>query len=61
VISHSFTFSASRRLKFRYKSILSCIAFPSKLVSMLELSPTLPVLLLLHVGGLSRLNNSLGI
>jgi hypothetical protein len=42
VISHSFAFSASRRL--------------STLVSMLELSPPLPVLLLLRVGGLSRLN-----
>jgi hypothetical protein len=56
VISHSFAFSASRRLKFSYKSIVSCTAFPSTLVSMLELSPPLPVLLLLHVGGLSRLN-----
>jgi hypothetical protein len=26
VISHSFAFSASRRLKFSYKSILSCTA-----------------------------------
>jgi hypothetical protein len=42
VISHSFAFSASRHL--------------SILVSMLELSPPLPVLLLLRVGGLSRLN-----
>jgi hypothetical protein len=56
VISHSFAFSASRRLKFSYKSILSCTAFPSTLVSMLELSPPLPVLLLLRAGGLSRLN-----
>jgi hypothetical protein len=56
VISHSFAFSASRRLNFSYKSILSCTAFPSTLVSMLELSPPLPVLLLLRVGGLSRLN-----
>jgi hypothetical protein len=56
VISHSFAFSASRRLKFSYKSILSCTAFPSTLVSMLELSPPLPVLRLLRVGGLSRLN-----
>jgi hypothetical protein len=52
VISHSFAFSASRRLKF----ILHCTAFPSALVSMLELSPPLPVLLLLRVGGLSHLN-----
>jgi hypothetical protein len=56
VISHSFAFSASRRLKFSYKSILPCTAFPSTLVSILELSPPLPVLLLLRVGGLSRLN-----
>jgi hypothetical protein len=42
VISHSFAFSASRRL--------------SALVRMLELSPPLPVLLLLRVGGPSRLN-----
>jgi hypothetical protein len=34
----------------------ACTAFPSTLVSMLKLSPPLPVLLLLHVGGLSRLN-----
>jgi hypothetical protein len=57
VISHSFAFSAS--LKFSYKSILPCTAFPSTLVSMLELSPPLPVLLLLRVGGLSRLNGYL--
>jgi hypothetical protein len=56
VISHSFAFSASRRLKFSYKSILPCTAFPSTLVSMLELSPPLPSLLLLRIGGLSRLN-----
>jgi hypothetical protein len=56
VISHSFSFSASRHLKFSYKSILPCTAFPSTRVSMLELSPPLPVLLLLRVGGLSRLN-----
>jgi hypothetical protein len=56
VVSHSFDFSASRRLKFSYKSILPRTAFPSTLVSMLELSPPLPVLLLLCVGGLSRLN-----
>jgi hypothetical protein len=56
MISHSFAFSASRRLKFSYKSILPCTAFPSTLVSMLELSPPVPVLLLLRVGGLSRLN-----
>jgi hypothetical protein len=34
----------------------ACTAFPSTLVSMLELSSPLPVLLLLRVGGLSRLN-----
>jgi hypothetical protein len=34
----------------------ACTAFPSTLVSMLELSPPLPVLLLLRVRGLSRLN-----
>jgi hypothetical protein len=56
VVSHSFAFRASRRLKFSYKSILPCTAFPSTLVSMLELSPPLPVLLLLRIGGLSRLN-----
>jgi hypothetical protein len=56
VISNSFAFSASRSLKFSYKSILPCTAFPSTLVSMLELSPPLLVLLLLRVGGLSRLN-----
>jgi hypothetical protein len=39
-----------------YKSIFPCTAFPSTLVSMLELSSPLPVLLLLRVGGLSRLN-----
>jgi hypothetical protein len=59
VISHSFAFSASRRVKFSYKSILPCTAFPSTLVSMPELSPLLPVLLLLRVGGLSRLNGYL--
>jgi hypothetical protein len=42
VISHPFAFDASR-----YLSIL---------VSMLDLSPPLPVFLLLRVGGLSRLN-----
>jgi hypothetical protein len=42
VISHSFAFNASRHL--------------SILVSMLDLSPPLPVFLLLRVGGLSRLN-----
>jgi hypothetical protein len=42
VITHSFAFSASRHL--------------STLVSMLELSPSLPSLLLLRVGGLSHLN-----
>jgi hypothetical protein len=57
VISHSFAFKASRRLNFIYKSIENdCTAFLSTLVSMLELSPPLPVLLLLRVGGLSRLN-----
>jgi hypothetical protein len=56
VINHSIASSASRRLKFSYKSVLPCTAFPSTLVSMLELSPPLPVLLLLRVGGLSRLN-----
>jgi hypothetical protein len=55
VISHSFAFSASRSLKFSYKSILPCTAFPSTLVSILELSPPLPVLLR-RGGGLSRLN-----
>jgi hypothetical protein len=44
VISDSLAFNASRHL--------------STLVSMLELSPPLPVLLLLRVGGLSRLNSS---
>jgi hypothetical protein len=34
----------------------SCTAFPSTLVSMLELYPPLPSLLLLRFGGLSRLN-----
>jgi hypothetical protein len=33
-----------------------CTAFPSTLVSMLELSPPLPILLLLRVAGLSGLN-----
>jgi hypothetical protein len=42
VISHSFVFNASRHL--------------SILVSMLDLSPPLPVFLQLRVGGLSRLN-----
>jgi hypothetical protein len=56
VISHSFAFRASRHLKFSYKSVLPCTAFPATLVSMLELSPPLPSLLLLCVGGLSRLN-----
>jgi hypothetical protein len=45
VSSHSFVFSEN-----------ACTAFPSALVSMLELSPPLPVLILLRVGGLSRLN-----
>jgi hypothetical protein len=54
VINDSFTFSASRRLKF--SSILPCTAFPSTLVSMLELSPPLPILLLPRVGGLSALS-----
>jgi hypothetical protein len=57
-VSHSFAFSVSRRLKLSYKSILPCTAFHSTLVSMLELSPPLPVLLLLRVGGLSRLNTA---
>jgi hypothetical protein len=39
-ISHSFAFSASRRLEFGYKSIIPCTAFPSTLVSMLELPAT---------------------
>jgi hypothetical protein len=56
VISHSFAFSASRRLEFGYKSILPCTAFPATLVSMLELSPPLPILLLPRVGGLSALS-----
>jgi hypothetical protein len=56
VISHSFAFSASRRLKFSYKSILPCTAFPSTLLSMLELSPSLLSLLLLRVERRSRLN-----
>jgi hypothetical protein len=34
----------------------ACTAFLSTLVSMLELSPPLPILLLLHVAGLSGLN-----
>jgi hypothetical protein len=34
----------------------ACTAFPSTLVSMLELSPPLPILLLLRVTGLSGLN-----
>jgi hypothetical protein len=34
----------------------ACTAFPSTLVSMLELSPPLPTLLLLRVAGLSGLN-----
>jgi hypothetical protein len=57
VISHSFAFRESRRLDFSYKSIENaCTAFPSTLVSMLELSPPLLSLLLLRVGGLSSLN-----
>jgi hypothetical protein len=57
VSSYSFAFRASRRLKFSYKSIENAFtAFPSIRVSMLELSPPLPSLLLLRVGGLSRLN-----
>jgi hypothetical protein len=57
VISHSFAFRANRRLKFSYKSIENtCTAFPFTLVNMLELSPPLPSLLLLCIGGLSRLN-----
>jgi hypothetical protein len=34
----------------------ACTAFLSTLVSILELSPSLPILLLLRVGGLSGLN-----
>jgi hypothetical protein len=34
----------------------ACTAFPTTLVSMLELSPPLPILLLLRVAGLSGLN-----
>jgi hypothetical protein len=34
----------------------ACTAFPSTLVSMLELSPPLPILLILRVAGLSGLN-----
>jgi hypothetical protein len=34
----------------------ACTAFPSTLVSMMELSPPLPILLLLRVAGLSGLN-----
>jgi hypothetical protein len=58
VISHSFAFRASRRLKFSYNKSIenACTAFPSTLVSMLELPPPLPSLLLLRVGWLSRLN-----
>jgi hypothetical protein len=56
VVSHSFPFRASRRLKFSHNSILPCTAFPSTLVSMLELSPPLPILLLPRVGGLSALS-----
>jgi hypothetical protein len=41
VISHSFAFRASRRLNFSYKSIENaCTAFPSTLVSRLDLSST---------------------
>jgi hypothetical protein len=35
----------------------ACTAFPSTLVSMLELSPPLPILLLLRVAGLPGLNS----
>jgi hypothetical protein len=56
VVSHSFPFRASRRLKFSHNSILPCTVFPSTLVSMLELSPPLPILLLPRVGGLSALS-----
>jgi hypothetical protein len=60
VISHLFAFSESRCLKLSYKSIgNACTAFSSTLVSMLELSLPLPVLLLLRVGGLSRLTGAL--
>jgi hypothetical protein len=34
----------------------ACTVFPSTLVSMLELSPPLPIFLLLRVAGLSGLN-----
>jgi hypothetical protein len=56
VVSHSFPSRASRRLKFSHNSILPRPAFPSTLVSMLELSPPLPILLLPRVGGLSALS-----
>jgi hypothetical protein len=36
----------------------ACTAFPSTLVSMLELSPPLSILLLLRVAGLSGLNTT---
>jgi hypothetical protein len=56
VVSHSFPSRASRRLKFSHNSILPCPEFHSTLVSMLELSPPLPILLLPRVGGLSALS-----
>jgi hypothetical protein len=37
----------------------ACTVFPSTLVSMLELSPPLPILLLLRVAGLSGLNTNI--
>jgi hypothetical protein len=38
---------------------IACTAFPSTLVSMLELSPLLPILPLLRVAGLSGLNTNI--
>jgi hypothetical protein len=56
VVSHSFAFRASRRLKFSHNSILPCTALPTTLVSMLELSPPIPILLLPRVDGPSALS-----
>jgi hypothetical protein len=56
VVSHSFPFRASTRLKLSHNSILPCTAFPCTHVSMPELSPPLPILLLPRVGGLSVLS-----
>jgi hypothetical protein len=58
VISNLIAFSASRRLKFSYKSILPCTVYSVRLycILLLELSPPLRILLPLRVGGLSRLN-----